>query len=120
MANKRLLLRRGTASQNDAFTGAEGEITYDTEGKNLRLHDGDTPGGTTLAAGAQTDGGPNTIQTTDGSGNLTDSGVTITDAVISSTSSTFAIGTSTYRADGFFGVVDIGGETLSVVGGNLK
>ena len=46
--------RRGTTSQNNAFTGAIGEITYDTQVKTLRLHDGTTAGGgstlVTLAA----------------------------------------------------------------------
>lgn len=37
--------RRGTAAQNDAFTGADGEITVDTTNKSLRVHDGVTPGG---------------------------------------------------------------------------
>lgn len=37
--------RRGTTTQNNAFTGAIGEITYDTEVKTLRLHDGTTAGG---------------------------------------------------------------------------
>jgi len=37
--------RRGTTTQNNAFTGAIGEITYDTEVKTFRLHDGVTPGG---------------------------------------------------------------------------
>lgn len=37
--------RRGTTTQNNAFTGAIGEITYDTEAKTLRLHDGSTSGG---------------------------------------------------------------------------
>jgi len=37
--------RRGTTTQNNAFTGALGEITYDTEVKTFRLHDGATPGG---------------------------------------------------------------------------
>ena len=37
--------RRGTTTQNNAFTGAIGEITYDTEVKTFRLHDGSTPGG---------------------------------------------------------------------------
>jgi hypothetical protein len=37
--------RRGTTTQNNAFTGAIGEITYDTEVKTFRLHDGTTPGG---------------------------------------------------------------------------
>jgi hypothetical protein len=37
--------RRGTTTQNNAFTGAIGEITYDTELKTLRLHDGSNAGG---------------------------------------------------------------------------
>lgn len=41
----RLQLRRGTTSQNDAFTGAIGEMTMDTQKKNIRLHDGSTLGG---------------------------------------------------------------------------
>ena len=42
---KRLQLRRGTTAQNDAFTGALGELTYDTDKKQLRVHDGSTVGG---------------------------------------------------------------------------
>lgn len=37
--------RRGTVSENNTFTGAEGEITVDTTNKRLRLHDGFTIGG---------------------------------------------------------------------------
>lgn len=49
--------RRGTTTQNNAFTGAIGEISYDTEVKTLRLHDGTTAGGgsiVTINAGVQT------------------------------------------------------------------
>ena len=49
--------RRGTTTQNNAFTGAIGEITYDSEAKTLRLHDGSTAGGgsvVTINAGSQT------------------------------------------------------------------
>jgi hypothetical protein len=42
--------RRGTTTQNNAFTGAIGEITYDTEIETLRLHDGSTPGGGAIVA----------------------------------------------------------------------
>lgn len=45
---KVLQLRRGTTAQNDAFIGAEGEVTVDTEKKTLRLHDGATAGGTEI------------------------------------------------------------------------
>lgn len=37
--------RRGTEAENDAFTGAEGEITVDLTNNELRVHDGSTVGG---------------------------------------------------------------------------
>ena len=37
--------RRGTTTQNNAFTGAEGELTVDTTLDTLRVHDGSTAGG---------------------------------------------------------------------------
>lgn len=40
-----LQLRKGTKVQNDMFTGAEGELTYDSTSKGLRVHDGVTQGG---------------------------------------------------------------------------
>lgn len=40
-----ILFLRGTKAQNDAYTGAEGSITYDLTSQNLRIHDGVTPGG---------------------------------------------------------------------------
>ena len=40
--------RRGSAAQNDAFIGAAAEITVDTTAKDLRIHDGSTPGGHAL------------------------------------------------------------------------
>jgi len=40
-----LQFRRGTSTQNDAFTGALGEITVDTTNDALRIHDNSTAGG---------------------------------------------------------------------------
>ena len=40
-----LQFRRGTTAQNDAFTGAAGEISIDTQTDSLRIHDGSTAGG---------------------------------------------------------------------------
>jgi len=42
--------RRGTTAQNNAFTGAVGEITVDTDKQTLIVHDGTTAGGTALVA----------------------------------------------------------------------
>ena len=44
-----LQIRRGTTAQNDNFTGMTGEITYDTDAKTIRVHDGSTLGGFALA-----------------------------------------------------------------------
>jgi hypothetical protein len=41
--------RRGTAAQNNAFTGALGEVTVDTTNATLRVHDGSTAGGANIA-----------------------------------------------------------------------
>jgi hypothetical protein len=44
-----LQIRRGTAAENDNFTGMNGEITMDTTNKTVRIHDGETLGGFALA-----------------------------------------------------------------------
>ena len=40
-----LQFRRGTASQNNSFTGAAGELSIDTDNDSIRVHDGATAGG---------------------------------------------------------------------------
>ena len=53
---KQVQRRRGTAAENNAFTGAAGEVTVDTTANDLRVHDGSTEGGhqagTVAASGA--------------------------------------------------------------------
>lgn len=44
-----LQFRRGTAVQNDSFTGAAGELSIDLTNNTIRVHDGSTAGGTRLA-----------------------------------------------------------------------
>lgn len=46
---RQIQLRRGTAAEHENFTGAEGEVTFDTTNHTLRVHDGTTPGGVALA-----------------------------------------------------------------------
>jgi hypothetical protein len=41
--------RRGTTAQNDSFTGAVGELSVDTDVKTIRIHDGSTAGGFSVA-----------------------------------------------------------------------
>jgi hypothetical protein len=42
---KQVQLRRGTTLQHSTFTGAEGEVTFDTDKKVLVAHDGVSEGG---------------------------------------------------------------------------
>ena len=44
-----LQIRRGTAAQVAAFTGAEGEIVYNSTNDSLHTNDGATAGGFELA-----------------------------------------------------------------------
>jgi len=44
-----LKLRRGTTSQHSTFTGAESEVTVDTDKNTVVVHDGSTQGGYPLA-----------------------------------------------------------------------
>jgi len=45
MADKQVQIRKGNTAANDAFTGALGELSCDTQQNRLRVHDGATPGG---------------------------------------------------------------------------
>lgn len=51
-----LQIRRGTAAQNDNFTGMAGEISFDMDDKTLRVHDGEKLGGFALARADQVEG----------------------------------------------------------------
>jgi hypothetical protein len=42
---ERWQIRRGSTLENNGFTGAQGELTMDTDTKQLRVHDGSTQGG---------------------------------------------------------------------------
>jgi hypothetical protein len=51
-------IRSGTSSQVNTFTGAAGELTYDSDTGQLRVHDGSTVGGLKLAFLGPTFTGP--------------------------------------------------------------
>ena len=53
---KRVQLRRGTTAEINAFTGAVGEVSVDTDKDVLVVHDGVTAGGFPVAARANADG----------------------------------------------------------------
>ena len=43
-----ILLKRGNTVQSAAYTGPVGEVTYDTDLRTLRVHDGGTVGGNVI------------------------------------------------------------------------
>ena len=47
--SRQIQIRRGDEAANDNFVGAIGEVTMDTTNNTLRVHDGQTVGGTVLA-----------------------------------------------------------------------
>ena len=71
--------RRGTKSQNDAFTGALGEITVNTTNDSIHVHDGSTAGGFEGARANLSNHTGVGILTAQGfSGNITGVGATFT------------------------------------------
>ena len=45
MSSVTVQFRRGTGTQNDAFTGSIGELSINTTNNSIRVHDGSTAGG---------------------------------------------------------------------------
>jgi len=65
--------RRGTAAQNNAFTGVLAEITVDTTSLTLRVHDGINAGGSNIATVAYVDNAIGSLSAnsiTDGTSNV--------------------------------------------------
>ena len=48
LMSDRVILKRGTSTQNDSYVGTIGELTYDTNSATIRMFDGVTTGGTKL------------------------------------------------------------------------
>jgi hypothetical protein len=65
--------RRGTTTQNNNFTGADGEISVDTTALTLRVHNGSTVGGNPLATQTYVDNAISALSSnsiTDGNSNV--------------------------------------------------
>jgi hypothetical protein len=62
MSNIQVQLRRGTTAQHGSFTGAQGELTVDTDKNALVLHDGATQGGIQVARDDVTASGSTTAR----------------------------------------------------------
>ena len=77
MPNIQVKLRRGTATEHNTFTGAEGEVTVDTTNDTLRVHDGSTAGGIRLAKLSEA-GGSGTVTSVESGTGLTGGPITTT------------------------------------------
>ena len=64
---KQIQLRGGTTAETNAFTGANREVTVDTDKDTLVVHDGTTAGGFPLAKESNVPNGSNSAITDDGS-----------------------------------------------------
>jgi hypothetical protein len=62
MSNIQVQLRRGTTAQHGSFTGAQGELTVDTDKNALVLHDGTTAGGVGMSNAEVTATGSSTAR----------------------------------------------------------
>jgi hypothetical protein len=110
--------RRGSASENDIFTGALAEITIDTTNKTIRVHDGATAGGSNIATVAYVDNSISSLSAnsiTDGTSNVRISGtngnVTVS---VAGTSNVAVFATSGANITGVLGV------TGNITGGNVS
>ena len=53
---RKIKIKRGTTSENDKYTGVAGDLTLDTDAKTIRIHDGETLGGISIARTTDTVG----------------------------------------------------------------
>jgi hypothetical protein len=86
MPNIQVKLRRGTTAQHAGFTGAEGEVTVDTDKDTVVVHDGSTAGGHELRKKSDTIAGSEIDDNAVTSGKISDSDntfkVSSTDVVV--------------------------------------
>ena len=85
-----LKLRQGNKKANSLYIGALGELTYDTEQRELHVHDGTNPGGNVCLKKSSTD--LDTKQDLDSSININN----ITNISLSDSSITFQNGDVCY------------------------
>lgn len=105
--------RRGTQSQNAAFTGAAGELSINSDSNSARVHDGSTLGGFELARADMSNVGVGTTltlsvvnaETVNVSGTLTSTNFVVSG--VSTLNNLSVLGVST-----FAGITTVTGETL--------
>ena len=124
-----LQLRRGTTAENNLFTGAQGELTMDTNTNALRVHDGSTAGGfkvdTVVSFQEPTAQNNYTWARKYASGWVEQGGITTSGSVVQSvvlpvtmadTNYTISLVTSSNNAGGLNNVGIVGYENVSTTG----
>lgn len=128
---KQVLLKRGNTSASSSYTGPIGEITLDTDTKQLRVHDGVTVGGTVVVGEAnlypittrvdQLELGQTAANTIMASIPVVDL-VSIASNILPSTSLAYSLGSADKQwRDLWVGnsTVYIGGTPLTIIGNTL-
>ena len=123
---KLLKLRRGTTSQHSSFTGAEGEVTIDTNKDVPVVHDGSTAGGHPVAAEDMSNVSSASITGRLGTGSIAtakiaDQAVTLAKLEHGTSSNNGKFLRANNGADPTFETVntDLVGDTSPQLGGNL-
>ncbi len=123
---KLLKLRRGTTSQHSSFTGAEGEVTIDTNKDVPVVHDGSTAGGHPVAAEDMSNVSSASITGRLGTGSIAtakiaDQAVTLAKLEHGTSSNNGKFLRANNGADPTFETVntDLVGDTTPQLGGNL-
>jgi len=107
MASQSVQFRRGNSSSHSAFTGAEGELTVNTDKKVVIVHDGSTTGGHELVGTAVTQ----TLSNKEFVGVTTIGDVKISSGIVTASSSS---GIVTYYGDFKNSRVTLSGTTGSL------
>lgn len=123
MSNIEVKLRRGTTAQHSTFTGAEGEVTVDTDKDTVVVHDGTTVGGHELRKKSDTIAGSEIDNDAIDTAQIAANAVTSTEIAagavtsdkISTTDTNFNIDATT----GHIGVGVAAGSTRLLINGDM-
>lgn len=120
---KQVQFRRGTTTEHNSFTGAIAEVTVDTTLNTLRVHDGNTAGGTRLARFSEIVATSRQVNAGSGltGGGALSADVTLSLATTAVTPGTYGNGSTypSFTVDSYGRITAASGITLSAGGVSL-